>query len=127
MRRSALQLCAVILLLSAAAMAQATGHLTVTVQSSPEAAMPPGPVAGAKVLVAHWASPQLQATLVQDQVATSNQTGNVTLDLPPGIYDIFVSANGLAPAAYQREVVAGGNTSLFAKLRPAPTHLHPVK
>ncbi len=126
MKRSFSMLCS-ILLLCVASLAQANGRILVSVESSPDAAMPGGPVAGAKVVVSHWANSQLHPSLVQDQVATTNAKGDCTIELPPGTYDIFVSASGLTPAAYQRVVQAGGNLTVYAKLKAAPTRLHPVE
>ena len=128
MRRSLL-LALPLLLLSAAAIAQQTGTLTVTVVTQAEAGLPnaPAPAMGAKVIVMHWSHEGPQANLVQDRVATTNQMGTCVLNLPPGNYDIFVSASGLAPAAFQRELEAGQTGTIKASLRPAPSHLRPVQ
>ncbi len=127
MKRSLLLICALFLLLTAAAFAQETGTLMVTVQTAQDAASPASPLAGAKVVVVHWTNPGLHPMMVQDQVATTNQMGICTVDLPPGKYDVFVSSSELAPAAFRREISGGRTTSLTASLRPAPLHFRPVE
>jgi hypothetical protein len=127
MKRCLLLVCVSLLFLSAAAVAQETGSLMFTVQTAPDSATPASPLAGAKVVVVHWTNPGLHPMLVQDQVATTNQMGICTVDLPPGKYDVFVSSSELAPAAFRREISAGRTTSLTASLRPSPTHLRPIE
>jgi hypothetical protein len=117
---------AVIFLLTVAAFAQDHGRLVVTVQTRPDAPAPAGKAIGAKVIVVHWTHSQLHPQMVQDQVATTDQNGTCTIDLPAGTYDIFVSASGLAPLAVKRDVEAGENTPLTVSLKPAETHLRPV-
>ncbi len=118
--------CALLLLVSAAAFAQDRGRLVVTVQTRPDAPAPAGKAIGAKVIVVHWTHSQLHPQMVQDQVATTDQNGSCTIDLPAGTYDVFVSASGLAPAAIKRDVEAGENTPLIVSLKPGETHLRPV-
>lgn len=127
MKRAVLLVCVSSLLASAIAMAQETGRLAVTVQTAADAATPTARTAGAKVLVVHWTHSGLHPTMVQDQVATTNQMGMCTVKLPPGSYDVFISASGLAPAAFHREIRAGEDTPLLAALKSAPTHLRPIQ
>jgi len=124
MKRSVVLMCA--LFLATVAVAQDTGHLTVTVQTAPDATRPVAAAAGAKVIVVHWTNSGLHGTMLQDKVATTNQTGTCTIELPPGTYDVFVSAGELSPAAFRRDVRAGDTTSLVAKLKPAPSQFRPV-
>ena len=84
-----------------------------------------GPVSGAKIIVMHW-SHSLHPTIVQDQIATTGQMGTATIDLPPGVYDIFVASSGLVPAAFRREIVSGQNNSLAVTLTSAQSHLSPT-
>ncbi len=126
MKRAVLLMCVSLLAGSVMATAQEAGRLTVTVQAA-DAGIPAAPSAGAKIIVVHWANSGLHPALVQDQAATTNQMGTCTLNLPPGIYDVFISASGLSPAAFRREIRAGENTSLAAPLRSAPLHLSPVQ
>lgn len=124
-RCSLLLLCG--LFLATLAVAQTSGHLIVTVKTAAEPTRPAAPAVGAKVIVVHWTSAGLHPTILQDQVATTNQMGVCSIELPPGSYDIFVSANGLAPAAFRREVAAGTSVSLLAGLKAAPTQLRPIE
>jgi hypothetical protein len=81
---------------------------------------------GAKVIVVHWTHSQLHPQMVQDQVATTDQNGACTVDLPAGTYDVFISASGLTPVAVKRDIEAGENTPLIVSLKAAETHLRPV-
>ncbi len=127
MKRFLLLVGVLLLFWSIAAAAQESGRLEITVQRAAEMATPAGPIAGARVIVVHWTNPGLHPALVQDQVATTNQMGMCTVDLPPGTYDVFVSASELSPAAFRREVKTGETTSLNANLRSAPLHLRPIE
>ena len=127
MKRSLVSLGLLVLLCSAFAVAQEQGRLVVTVQTAAGSAVPTGRVAGAKVMVVHWTSSQLHAQMVQNAVATTNQMGMCTIELPPGTYDIFVSGSGLTPGAFRRDVEASGSTPLIVNLRPAPMHLRPTQ
>ena len=119
-----------LMLFTVMAFAQQSGTLNVTVQQTANPGLPntPAPVYGAKVVVMHWASELggAQPTLMRDQIATTNQMGECVISLPPGTYDVFVTANGSAPAAFRREVKAGENNALTANLRPAPTQFRPL-
>jgi hypothetical protein len=126
MRSFLVRCLALLFLLPAAAFAQDHGHLVVTVQTRPDAPAPAGKAIGAKVIVVHWTHSQLHPQMVQDQVATTDQSGKCTIDLTAGTYDVFISASGLAPVAVKREVEAGENTPLIVSLKPAEMHLRPV-
>lgn len=115
------------LFLTTVALAQTSGRLMVTVKTAAEPTRPAAPAVGAKVFVVHWTNAGLHPTIFQDQVATTNQMGVCSIELPPGTYDIFVSGNGLAPAAFQREITAGQSISLLANLKPAPSQLRPIE
>ncbi len=127
MRRFLLVVCESLLVLTITASAQEPGRLMVTVQRAVDSATHAAPTAGAKVIVVHWSNPGLHPSMTQDQIATTNQMGRCVIELPPGTYDVFVSASGLMPAAFRRDVKAGEGTSLVAKLRPAPSYLRPVE
>jgi hypothetical protein len=127
MKRSVLLGCALFLMLSAAAFAQAPGHVAVTVTVAAQPEMPStGPVSGAKIIVMHWSASSLHPTIVQDQIATTGQMGTATIELRPGVYDIFVASSGLVPAAFRREIVSGQDNSLAVNLTNAQSHLSPT-
>jgi len=126
MRRSLFGLIAV-LALASAGFAQEHGTLAVSVQTVAQPNRPAAQVSGAKVIVVHWADAQMAQTIVQDRIATTNQMGTCEIDLPPGIYDVFVTANGLQPAAYKREVLANETASVAVTMHPAPIHLRPAQ
>ncbi len=126
MRSWLLLCCALLTLVPAAALAQDHGRLVVTVQTRPDAPAPAGKAIGAKVIIVHWTHSQLHPQMIQEQVATTDQSGTCTIDLPAGTYDVFVSASGLAPVAVKGDVEAGENTPLIVSLKPAETHLRPV-
>lgn len=115
-----------VLLVSAAAIAQDHGKLAVTVQTRPEAPTPPGRAIGAKVVVVHWTQSKLHPEMVQDKVATTGTDGTCTIELPPGTYDIFVTAAGLTPVAVKRDILPGETTPLVVSLKAAPMQLRPV-
>ena len=115
-----------LLLLATTVFAQDHGRLVVTVQTRPDAPAPAGKAVGAKVIVVHWTHSQLHPQMVQDQVATTDQNGTCTIDLPAGTYDVFVSASGLTPVALKGDVEAGESTPLLVSLKAGETHLRPV-
>ena len=127
MRHSLLLVGLSLLLLSAAVFAQETGHLVITVQRAATMGSAAAPIAGAKVIVVHWTNPGLHPSLVQDQIAITGPMGMYTADLPPGTYDIFISAVELAPAAFRREIKAGQTTELPVNLRATPLHFRPLE
>jgi Carboxypeptidase regulatory-like domain len=124
-RRSSLCL-AVIFLLAIAASAQDRGRITITVQTKADASGVIGQANGAKIMVVHWTNSQMHPAMVQDQVATTDKMGTCTLDLLPGVYDLFVSASGLSPYAVKVDVVAGENAPLTITLKAGSMHLRPV-
>jgi hypothetical protein len=115
-----------LLLLAITAFGQDHGRLVVTVQTRPDAPAPAGKAVGAKVIIVHWTHSQLHPQMLQDQVATTDQSGTCTIDLPAGTYDVFISASGLTPVAVKSDVEAGENTPLIVSLKPSETHLRPV-
>ncbi len=127
MRRSLLFVCLSILLFNLAALAQETGRLNVTVQRVATMGAAAAPIAGAKVIIVHWANPGLHPSMVQDQTATTNDMGSCSVDLPPGNYDIFISSGELAPSAFRREIKSGQTTELPVNLRTTPLHLRPIE
>ncbi len=88
--------------------------------------MPATETAGARIIVVHWTNSQMHPAMVQDQVATTDKMGTCTLDLLPGVYDLFVSASGLSPYAVKVDVVAGENAPLTITLKAGSMHLRPV-
>jgi len=127
MRHSLLLVGLSLLLLSAVAGAQETGHLTVTVQRAATMGSAAAPIAGAKIIIVHWTNSGMQPSLVQDQVAATGPMGMYTVDLPPGTYDIFISATELMPGAFRREIKAGQTTELPVNLRATPLHFRPLE
>ena len=127
MKRALALVCASVLVLVCMSVAQAPGRLVVSVQKAADPTLPAAPAIGAKVIVVHWGSSGPNPTMVHDRVATTNQMGTCTLELPPDVYDIFVTSSGLAPAAFRREVKAGETASVTANLKPAPFQLRPVQ
>ncbi len=123
--RSVLALCCA-LFITTTAIAQEHGRLAVTVTTRSDSSAPAGRAIGAKVIVVHWTHSQLHAQMVQDEAATTDQKGMCTIDLPPGTYDIFVTASGLNPVAVKRAVQAGETTSLVVSLKAAAQQLQPV-
>jgi hypothetical protein len=114
------------LLIGNAALAQEHGRLAVTVTTRSDSAATAGRAVGAKVIVVHWTHSQLHPQMVQDQAATTDEKGTCTVDLPPGTYDIFITASGLNPTAVKRDVQAGETTPLVVSLKAATQHLQPV-
>jgi uncharacterized protein (DUF2141 family) len=127
MKRYLLPLCLLSLLLTATAFAQAPGHLEVSVSAAQQASLAASPVAGAKIIVVHWTQSQLHSSMIQEALTTSDQMGTAAIDLPPGTYDVFVSSQGLAPAASRINVQSGTRTQLPVKLNAAPTQLRPTE
>ncbi len=127
MKRSLLLVGLSTLLVSVAALAQQTGRLNVTVQRAATMGAAAAPIAGAKVIIVHWTNPGLHPSMVQDQMATTNDMGTCSVDLPPGTYDIFISSAELAPSAFRREIKVGQTTALPVNLRAAPLHFRPIE
>jgi hypothetical protein len=112
---------------AAAAVAQDKGRLEITVERVATANTLAGPVVGAKCIVMHWTNPGLHPTLFQDRIATTDQSGMCSVDLAPGIYDVFLSASELTPRAYQASVKAGATSSFILKLSPAGSRFQPTQ
>ena len=127
MKRTVLFTFVAVVLLGCTLLAQQSGQLLIKVQTAPDSTLPATPVAGAKVTIVHWVHSGMQATLIQDQVLTTNQAGVCMANLPQGTYDVFVSASGLTPAAFRRDLNPGQTTSLVASLAPAPHRLRPAQ
>ena len=127
MKRSLLLVGLSMLLSSLVVVAQETGRLEIKVERAATANSLAAPVAGAKVIVMHWTNPGLHPTLVQDQVATTDQMGMCSIALPPGIYDVFLSASELSPRTYQASVKAGATGSYTLKMVPSASHLQPIQ
>ena len=115
------------LLLSVAATAQEKGRLNIIVERVASANTLAGPVVGAKCIVMHWTNPGLHPTLFQDRITTTDQSGMCSVDLAPGIYDVFLSASELTPRAYQVSVKAGATASYTLKMSPAASRLQPTE
>lgn len=115
-----------ILLLAVAASAQERGRLTITVQTKADASGVVGQANGAKVMAVHWTASPMHSTMLQDQVATTDAEGKCSLNLPPGVYDLFISANGMEPAAMKVQIANGENKPLTVTLKSGGTHLRPV-
>lgn len=126
MRRSLFAVCVSLLLLGAVALAQEQGHLAIKVQAVSPSAVGPAPATAAKVIVVHWTNPGMNPMLMQDRIASTDAMGECDIDLPPGVYDIFVTSNGLTPAAVKREVTAGTTTDVTVTLKPSTHRLQPV-
>jgi hypothetical protein len=124
-RRSSLCF-AVIFLLTVAATAQDRGRVTITVQTKADASGVIGQANGAKIMVVHWIAKQMHPTMMQDQVATADSEGECTLNLLAGVYDLFISANGLEPAAMKIQIEKGDNKPVTVTLGSGSTHLRPV-
>jgi hypothetical protein len=127
MKRALLLNCAALVFLPCATFGQATGQLVVTVKAASEANLAAAPANGVKVIIVHWTNIGLHPTLTQDQMATTDQMGRCTVQLPRGTYDVFISANGLSPSAFRREVKPGESTSITTTLRPSALQLRPAQ
>lgn len=117
---------ATILLLAVAAPAQDRGRISITVQTKADASELSSRANGAKIMVVHWTASQMHSTMLQDQVATTDSDGECTLNLTPGVYDLFISANGLEPAAVKVQIEKGDNKPVTVTLKSGSTHLRPV-
>lgn len=77
-------------------------------------------------MVVHWTASQMHSTMLQDQVATTDSQGECTLNLAPGVYDLFISANGMDPAAVKVQVEKDATKAVTVTLKSGSTHLRPV-
>lgn len=126
MRRCYSLCLAAIFLLAVLASAQDHGRVAITVKTKADASGVVTMVNGAKIMVVHWTASQMHSTMLQDQVATTDSEGESTLNLPPGVYDLFISANGLEPAAVKVQVEKDANKPVTVTLKSGSTHLRPV-
>ncbi len=127
MKRSLVIVCLSILLFHVALVAQDTGRLALTLERGATPNAVAAPVAGAKVIIMHWTNPGLHPMLVRDKIATTDQTGMCSVELPPGVYDVFISASELIPRAYQASIKAGATASYSLKMVPAAGQLKPIE
>lgn len=77
------------------------------------------------LVIVHWDS--IGLANVKDNVGTkadnnltTNETGHFSLDLPPGVYDVFVSAAGFSPHC-DKIVIRGKATAYRAALKVSRT------
>ena len=82
-------------------------------------------IRGARVLV-HWdasgASVGLRSNVgvKQDLTAETNERGEFEMEVPPGFYDVFVSATGFTPYSNKIRLRAGEPATYKAKLKIDP-------
>jgi len=78
-------------------------------------------IRGAMVLI-HWDSAGSTVGLTtnvgikQDLVLTTDDAGNVEAELPPGFYDIFVSANAFTPVCRKLRVRSNSGRQLTLQM-----------
>ena len=91
-----------------------TGQLVGTVED-PNGA----PVEQVCLRVQHWSldNPNRKAMLVEDATVTRSDQGRFKVDLPPGIYDVFLSAPSFEPVARSVKIKVGKETQLRLKLK----------
>lgn len=81
-----------------------------------------GAIRDAYVLV-HWdpAGSQVGLTdnvgLDHDKSTTSDRMGKFSIELPPGFYDVFVSAMGFSPNCTKIRIKAGKTIAYNSKMR----------
>ena len=56
----------------------------------------------------------------QDVIVVTNVTGHYSADVPPGFYDVFVSATAFTPVATKVRVKNGQSVIFAAKLNADP-------
>jgi hypothetical protein len=59
----------------------------------------------------------------KDIIAKLDERGRFSLVLTPGLYDIFVTAEGFSPICKKIEISAGHATTYKARLKPDEDHL----
>jgi len=59
----------------------------------------------------------------EDTTAKVDENGRYELRLRPGLYDVFVAAEGFVPSCKKVEIVAGSTTTYKARLKPDAEHL----
>ncbi|MBV9300522.1 MAG: carboxypeptidase regulatory-like domain-containing protein [Acidobacteriaceae bacterium] len=111
MRRA---LCCLFVLLSALVMSGdlAPGTLTGVVRDPTGAVIP-----GAAVLIQHWALKDGHPrNAVNEPLIYADSNGGFTLQLPPGVYDVFVSFPGFSPRAHEARIEPSKQASLNFEL-----------
>ena len=78
-------------------------------------------VPDARVII-HWDSLGLDgvtdnAGLKDDTIAATNATGHFSLELPPGVYDVFVAAAGFFPHCEKLSVKGTGTRPYMVRLK----------
>lgn len=82
-------------------------------------------IGGAYVLI-HWDSSGSTVGLTtnlgskEDTRVTTNRTGEFSVEVPPGFYDVFVSAMSFSPQCRKIRVRAGETSTYSPKLKPDP-------
>lgn len=82
-------------------------------------------IAGARVLI-HWDSSGSTVGLTdnigtkQDMIVVTDPSGNYSVGVPAGFYDVFVSAMAFTPTATKVRVKKGQRTTFNAKLQADP-------
>jgi hypothetical protein len=93
--------------------------LSGTVRDSEGAAIPKAHV------VVHWdstGSNYLKNNIgaKEDKIATTDASGEFSLDLPPGFYDVFISAAAFSPQCEKVRLNGKGTKRLGVKLKVSP-------
>jgi len=110
----------IIVLLTCAAFAQKQSTIMGTIADSEGAA-----IANARVII-HWDSAGSTVGLTDnigiqtDLIVTTDKAGRYSIAVPPGFYDVFVSAMAFTPAAAKVRVKKGQQATNNAKLRADP-------
>lgn len=110
----------VVVLASAICVADGLGTLKGTIRDSEEAA-----VKGARILV-HWDSAGAAAGLRtnvgldHDLTVQSDVNGQFAVELPPGFYDVYVSAVAFSPHCRKIRIKAGETATYQVNLRADP-------
>jgi len=112
-----LKVAAVVLFLSLPVAAQTStfGTLKGTVTSATGAVDP-----NAMVLIEHWSKGAYRAEIDASKTARTKGDGSYAIQLPAGIYDIFVSSAGMLPFCKQVKIEPGTETTVSPTLEPAP-------
>lgn len=110
----------VLVFLTISDFATAQGTLKGTVTDSEGAV-----IRGARVLV-HWDSSgsdvglKSNVGLKTDVTVHTDDRGEFTTSLPPGFYDVFVSANAFSPTCLKARIIAGKLSIQKLKLQASP-------
>jgi hypothetical protein len=92
------------------------GTLSGTVMDEQGAAIPNGHV------IVHWDSAGLDGVtdnigVRNDEIVTTSPTGHFSLELPPGVYDVFVTAPGFSPHCEKLTLKAQGTHRYEVRLK----------